>query len=141
MAVHAWLVDAANDRRLIFSEATILPIGAAIEVHTRSPLISFTGISKAAEGHSIAIKQRPAIQEQHHGSMSTHRIQLPEVRRVFLVQKSLTDERLRSCRKSQITLPAGVNYDLVEADYVGDVGMTCIEGQLVDDHFYYGQPS
>ena len=137
MAVHAWLVGAEDDRRLIFSEATILPIGAAIEVHTRSPLISLTAYPKLPRPlHCDQAKASDS--EPPHGSMSTHRIQLPEVDP--FVHAKIADRRTVTLMSEVANLPAGVNDVFVEADYVGDVGMAFIEGQLVDDHFYYGQP-
>lgn len=39
-----------------------------------------------------------------------------------------------------VVLPDGVNDLFLAVDYTGDTGMCFLNGELADDHFYYGKP-
>ena len=56
------------------------------------------------------------------------------------VHAKVADRRTLTLSSEKADLPEGVNDVFVEIDYTGDVGLAFINGQLVDDHFYCGQP-
>lgn len=138
LAVHAWRVDTSHGNRLIFSDATILPSSGGVDAYgVGNPNISLAVYPALAEpprreGAAIAAADAP------HSSMSAYTIAQPEAEP--FVHAKVVDRRTVTLSADTSALPNNIDDVFVEIDYVGDVGLAFIGGELVDDHFYFGQP-
>ena len=70
--------------------------------------------------------------------MSAYSLTLPEVEP--FVHAKVVDRRTLTLSTDGPALPENVNDVFLDIDYQGDVGMAFINGSLVDDEFYFGQP-
>src|SRR5262249_40200441 len=92
-----------------------------------------------------ALKRPPTFQNQTltstqapHASMSSYELALPAVDP--FVHAKVADRRTLVLSTEKSELPDGINDVFLGIDYTGDVGMAFMGGQLIDDHFYFGQP-
>jgi hypothetical protein len=70
--------------------------------------------------------------------MSSYELTLREVDP--FVHAKVADRRTLVLSTEKSELPEEINDVFLDIDYTGDVGMAFMGGQLVDDHFYFGQP-
>ena len=70
--------------------------------------------------------------------MSAYSLALPEIEP--FVHAKVADRKTLTLSAEKSSLPENINDVFVEIDYVGDVGMVFLNGEMVDDHFYFGQP-
>jgi hypothetical protein len=56
------------------------------------------------------------------------------------VHAKVVDRRTLTLSTDKSTLPEGISDVFLDIDYTADVGLAFINGELVDDHFYFGQP-
>src|SRR5262249_44045780 len=138
IALRAWMTDTNEGRHLLFSDATVLAKSAGLELQSH-------------DDNKIVFSVYPALRKppQHnnqpleeasppHRSMSAYRLTLPEIEP--FVHAKVADRKTLTLKTEKISLPMDINDVFLEIDYTGDVGMAFIKGQLVDDHFYFGQP-
>lgn len=134
-ALKAWLVPLGGQPRLVFSEALVLPDGPKLEL-----------FSAGQSTFNLEVFPRLATKPTlDHGRVSltkgnplfsTYTVTLPEVKLTAQTQRI-------GEKKLVVTLPekpAGVQDVFLNLSYVGDTGMGFINGQLVADEFYKGQP-
>jgi hypothetical protein len=138
LALQAWLVDSKEGKRLVFSESTVLNKPEGIEVCS-------IGNSTLSLAFYPALRQPPQVQgavlaeaASPHPSMSAYTFTLPEVEP--FVHAKVADRKTLTLSSDKSSLPDGINDVFLEIDYTGDVGLAFINGQLVDDQFYFGQP-
>ena len=138
LAVTAWLVDTKQGRRLLFSDATILNSSDGfMRYSVGNNVFNWTvypALAEAPRRDNAAISTTSAP----HSSMSAYSLTLPG---------GGTVRACKGYRSSNSTLstdgpalPENVNDVFLDIDYQGDVGMAFINGSLVDDEFYFGQP-
>lgn len=135
-ALNSWLVDIKKDTHLLFCDALIIQNESSLDFISKgNNTIVFDAYPslKTIPDSSVKILSQP----QYNTLFSTYMIKLPEV--VYS-----TDIKKISENKIAITLPdiksKNVSDILLKIDYIGDTGMGFINGQLVTDHFYFGEP-
>jgi hypothetical protein len=138
LALRAWLVDTSEGKRLLFSDATVLAKAGGLELHSHDDnkflLSVYPALHKPPERAGKPLEEAPAP----HPSMSAYRMTLPEIEP--FVHAKLADRKTLTLKTEKTALPEGINDVFLEIDYTADVGMAFIKGELVDDHFYFGQP-
>ena len=139
MARQTWLLDAHDGKRLLFTDATALQTGDAtveLQSHGGDQLVVsvYPALTNAPRLESKPIKSIEPL----HQSMSAYQIPLPKVEP--FVHAKVVDRKTITLSSELPALPENVNDVLLEIDYTGDVGLAFMNGQLVDDHFYFGQP-
>jgi hypothetical protein len=138
LALQAWLIDSKQGKRLVFSESTILNKPGGIEAcnigNNTLSLAVYPALPQAPHVPGAALTEATPP----HPSLSAYSLTLPEVEPFVHAKVADRKTLTLSCDKS--SLPEGINDVFLEIDYTGDVGMAFINGQLVDDHFYFGQP-
>jgi beta-galactosidase len=138
LALRAWLINTSEGKRLLFTDATVLTKAGGIELYSHDNnkilLSAYPALHKPPERAGKPLEEATAP----HPSMSAYRLTLPEIEP--FVHAKLADRKTLTLKTEKTSLPEGINDVFLEIDYTGDVGMAFIKGQLVDDHFYFGQP-
>ncbi len=138
MAQNAWLIELQGGKRLVFSNSIVLRNNNLVEfdsLGTNNIEFSvYPALSAPPHYHDEVLSSAPPP----HPSMSSYRLAVPELEP--FVHAKVADRRTLTLSTDRATLPDGVNDVFLEVDYTGDVGLAFINGQLVDDHFYFGQP-
>ena len=134
-ALKAWLVPLGGQQRVLFSDALVLPEGNSMRLLSDGqPTFNLEIFPK--------LTARPTLDhgrvQVSQGSplFSTYTVTLPEV-------KLPAQTRRVGEKKLVLTLPAkpaGVSDIFLTLPYVADTGMGFINGELVADDFYKGQP-
>lgn len=137
MALKSWLVNLKEKQHLVFSEDLVIQNGKDIEFFSKGK-------------NSFNFSVYPKINS------------LPQITNGRIIEKSddntlmtIFDVTLRECNSSIIvkrirenkllvtlpdSLPKSLNDIFLRINYTGDTGMALMNGYLVDDHFYYGEP-
>jgi beta-galactosidase len=138
LALQAWRVDTKEGKRLVFSESTILNRPDDIDICS-------TGNNSLSLAVYPTLRQAPQYQgaslsdaSSPHRSISAYSLVLPEVEP--FVHAKVADRKTLTLSSDKSSLPDGINDVFLDIDYTGDVGLAFINGELVDDHFYFGQP-
>ncbi|HEY2761116.1 MAG TPA: beta-galactosidase [Pirellulales bacterium] len=139
MARQAWLIKTHNEKRLIFTGATVLPVtDEALELHSHGSdqlaLSVYPTLTKAPRSETESIESVGPP----HPSMSAYQFSLPKIEP--FVHAKVVDRKTITLSSELAALPDNLNDVLLEIDYIGDIGQAFMNGQLVDDHFYFGQP-
>jgi beta-galactosidase len=138
LALNAWLVDTKQGRRLLFSDAAILNNSAGFDAFSVGNNVFnfavYPALSEPPRHDNAAIGTATAP----HRSMSAYSLTLPEVEP--FVHAKVVDRRTLTLSTDSSALPENINDVFLDIDYLGDVGLAFINGALVDDHFYFGQP-
>jgi beta-galactosidase len=138
LATQAWLVNTKEGKRLAFSEVTLLKqsdgIAASSVGNNVLSLAVYPALHTAPQYQGTAIS---TVTPPHH-NMSAYTLTLPEVEP--FVHAKVADRKTLTLSSDKSALPEGIDDAILEIDYTGDVGLAFINGQLVDDHFYFGQP-
>ncbi|WP_417444500.1 beta-galactosidase [Joostella sp.] len=135
-ALDSWIVDIDKQKVLLFSKATVLPMGDIFEFFSTGnnefdffmyPKSSYNPILK---GTKLAVASNSAI-------FSHFKVELA------LAKLSFTDEVV-SDRRLVVNFKGGIPESLhnvfMKIDYVGDTGMGFLNNKLVADEFYKGLP-
>jgi len=138
LALTAWRVKTKEGNRLAFSEATLLNQVDGIEACSVGNNVISLAVYPAL--HTAPQCQGAALTEcsPPHRSLTAYTLTLPEVEP--FVHAKVADRKTLTLRSDKSSLPDGVNNVFLEIDYTGDTGLAFINGELVDDHFYFGQP-
>ena len=138
MARRAWRLEVRGNQYLMFTNATVLAKDNAIELASlgeRNILLSiYPALREPLRMHSAPLEATPPP----HRSMSSYRIALPEWE--SFVHAKIADRRTLTLTTDRAALPESISDVFLEIDYTGDVGLAFMNGQLVDDNFYFGQP-
>ena len=138
LALNAWLVDTKQGRRLLFSDVAILNNSGGFDAYSVGNNVFnfavYPALSEAPRRDNAAIGTTAAP----HRSMSAYSLTLPEVEP--FVHAKVVDRRTLTLSTDSPALPENVNDVFLDIDYQGDVGLAFINGSLVDDEFYFGQP-
>ena len=138
MAQNAWLVEAQGCKRLVFSNSIVLRNNDLVEFDSLGTnhleFSVYPALSAPPHYRNEVLSSAPPP----HPSLSSYSLALPE--QEPFVHAKVADRRTLTLSTDRATLPDGVNDVFLEVDYTGDVGLAFINGQLVDDHFYFGQP-
>ncbi|HZZ27655.1 MAG TPA: beta-galactosidase [Pirellulales bacterium] len=138
MALHAWRIATKTGRRLAFSEATLLERPEGVEVssigNNAVSLAVYPALPAAPkyDGTALSVASAP------HRSMSAYTWSFPEVEP--FIHAKVADRKTLTLSSDKAALPEGINDVFLDIDYVGDTGLAFINGELVDDGFYFGQP-
>jgi beta-galactosidase len=137
MACKSWIVNIKRENYLIVSDALFLEGKNSFEFYSSGnnvfdfyiyPKISFE--LHANEGSLTDITGEDQ-------QMSKFRIRLPESRFDLKIERYGEN-------KLQLNLPEflpdGLSDIFIRINYIGDTGMCFMNGELVDDQFFYGQP-
>lgn len=107
------------DQRLLITSATALPEAGGIRLlQLASPDFAYTVVDERGRFHTRRLSVAPAVPDFQVERVGTRR---------------LTVHFPHSC-------PSQVEEYFLRIRYIGDVGMAFLDNQLVDDHFYYGEP-
>jgi len=137
MALESWIFHRAEKKYLAFTDAVLLDKGDSVEfIKPGSPSFSLTVYP--------GLPSKPSLDRGTLTSISGEKSILREYRIDLTMEKfELKTEKIGE-NKLQLTfppsLPPGVHDVFLKIDYTGDTGMSFMNGVLVDDHFYYGQP-
>jgi hypothetical protein len=138
MALKAWLVDTKKGKTLLFSDSVILSSPDGIDAYNiGSNAFSFAAypsLPEAPKHKNVAVTSTSAA----HPSMSAY--SLTSVDAEPFVHSKVVDRKTVTVSSDGPTLPEGIDDVFLDIDYTGDVGLAFINGELVDDHFYFGQP-
>lgn len=136
MAENTWTIKQGNDTALVFSKALVLDEESNIQlVQKADSVIHFAIFPK--------INTLPGVNfgkvENASGSnlMSNYRIQIPTASATVHVEKIADNKVALQCTVDH--KPYISDYYL-SVNYIADVAMAFINGRLVADDFYYGQP-
>ncbi|MGC8802225.1 MAG: hypothetical protein ACP5PS_00400 [Bacteroidales bacterium] len=136
MAENTWIARRGNDTLLIFSKALVLDQETNIQLHQRADSsINFSVFPK--------IGARPRINvgniENFAGSVLTdnYAVRLPAASASLHTEK-IADNKF-ALQVNVERMPYVSDYFLT-INYTADVAMAFIDGRLVTDDFYYGQP-
>jgi beta-galactosidase len=136
LALKSWLIKIKGTEYIAFSDALLLGNGDSLEycADTRSfdlllyPVLNIKPV--LSQGNVTQLPGKNKL-------MSEFRVEMP------LVKFEIAEERFGE-NKLQLTfpqsLPAGVSDIFIKINYTGDTGMSFLNGELVDDQFYYGAP-
>jgi len=137
LALKSWLINIKGAKYLVFSDALLLEGKDSFEFYNSGtnsfnwllyPKISFK--PQLSEGTISDISKGDPL-------MSEFKVELP------LVKFEIKTERFGE-NKLQLSfpkdLPQGLSNVFIRVNYIGDTGMSFMNGELVDDQFYYGQP-
>lgn len=134
-ALYTWKVRLSGNERIIISESTILEHDGLLKIQNiGNSTMQFYIYPDVGNG----LKCNPGnISGNSAGIFTKYTIQLEECKPQVKIQK-VTDKRIT------IDIPhdamKGLNDIYLKIDYIGDTGMGFINGKLVTDHFYYGEP-
>jgi beta-galactosidase len=138
LALQAWRIDTPEGRRLIFSDSTVLPRTNGIDIcsigNNTISLTTYPALHQAPSCKTAVI----SAATPPHPSMSAYTLTVPAIEP--LVHAKVADRKTVTLSSDKSAWPEKINDVFVDIDYTGDVGMAFIAGQLVDDHFYFGQP-
>ncbi len=138
LALHAWRLQTPSGEHLLFSDSTVLQQSGGAELsNIGNNIFSFSvypAIAEAPKSQAAALAEIPAP----HPSMSAYTLTLPSAEP--FVHAKVADRKTLTLSSDQSSLPEHINDVFLDIDYTGDVGLAFIDGQLVDDHFYFGQP-
>jgi len=136
-ALKSWSVNIRGDKYIAFSEALLLDNEGGLE---------FLSSSKSTFNLSIfpRVKGTPGINRGiikpipgKETFMSNYIIELPQYKFDFQIEH-FGERKFRLSYPS--VLPEGINDVFLTINYTGDTGMCFMNEELIDDHFYYGQP-
>ena len=137
LALKSWLIKVKGEARIAFSDAILLEGKEGYEFF-KSGQNSFNiriypGIVSTPQITGGTLTE---VSEKDH-LMSDYKIVIPPVK--FEIKTEQFGEK-----KLQLIFPQDIPKELndlyIKINYHGDTGMAFIDGSLVDDHFYYGQP-
>jgi beta-galactosidase len=138
MAKHAWLVNAKDQKHLLFSDSTILSNSEGFEAYSVGTntftFTTYPALSDTPRHQTTLLSQASAP----HSSMSAYTISFPDAEP--FVHAKIVDRRTLTLSTDKPTLPKDINNVFLDIDYTGDVGLAFINGELVDDHLYFGKP-
>mgnify|MGYP001251407472 FL=1 len=138
MALSAWRLRLDDGSYLAFSEATLLEHDTLHELQLEdTSAVTLALYPKRLRPPRVRPGTVSATAPPH-PALSAYRVTVPAVRPEVQVERVRRDRLV--LRVGQERLPEPLHEVFVDIDYVGDTGMAFIDGQLVDDHFYYGRP-
>jgi hypothetical protein len=137
LALKSWLISIKGIKYLVFSEALLMNNNDALEFYKTGSgsfdILVYPKLNlkpEVEEGTVINLSGKNPL-------MSEFRVDLPQVK------FDIANERYGE-NKLQLTLPESLPKELndvfIKIDYTGDTGMSFMNGNIVDDHFFYGQP-
>ncbi|MCX7985783.1 MAG: beta-galactosidase [Bacteroidales bacterium] len=136
MAENSWVIGSKNTPRLIISKALVLDADNNIQLIQKGEnQIAFdifpkrNYVPKSNFGTVVNISHRSVFESYH--------ITLPTVSSNVQIEK-ISDNKVNL--KFLYELKPYVSDYYLTVDYVADVAMAFIDGKLVADDFYYGQP-
>lgn len=136
-ALKSWIIKIRKSSYLAFSDAMLLDDKKGLEFISTAKntfnLSIYPGIKGKVSISSGMINETKGKES----FMTTYKVELPEYKFDFQTEYFGTG-------KIRLTypefLPATVNDVFITINYSGDTGMCFMNGELIDDHFYYGQP-
>lgn len=136
MAEHAWIASRGNDTMLIFSRALVLNNGSNFELFQQGDTsIAFSVFPKTNAIPRLNVGKL----EKTAGSMLTDNfmIRLPAASATIGTEK-IADNKF--ALQVNVEHKPYVSDYFLTINYTADVAMAFINGRLVADDFYYGQP-
>jgi len=134
-ALYTWKVSLNGMERIIISKSTILDQNGMLKIQNiGNNTMQFNIYPDVKNGFTSGSGR---ISRNSEGLFSQYNIELEKIEVPVEIQK-VTDQRIT------LNIPEGAMTDLndifLKIDYIGDTGMGFINGKLVTDHFYYGEP-
>ncbi|MFO7671304.1 MAG: beta-galactosidase [Bacteroidales bacterium] len=136
LAMKSNIVRAKGKQYIIFTEGVMLDQQGSFNLHimknNRSDLAIYPRVGLVPESSTAKIspvKQKGAIMDMYEIEIPSYSV-VPEIKNIQKnkILVSLPDD-----------LPSGLNDLFLQIDYTGDTGMGFLRGELVTDHFYYGE--
>jgi len=134
-ALNTWKTRLAGKERIIISSSTILDHNGLLKIQNiGNHSMDFHIYPDVEEGLKCNTGK---ILKSYEGMFARYDIVLEKIEVPVKIQR-VTDQRIT------VELPdnamKGLNDIFLKIDYMGDTGMGFINGKLVTDHFYYGEP-
>lgn len=136
-ALKSWVIKLDRNYYLAFSDATLLDGNTGIEYFiTGNNTFNLSFYPKVTFKPYI---NRGIIKDisELNSVMTAYRVEIPEFK-FDLKTGRFGDKKLQLTYPDSI--PAGINDVFIEVNYIGDTGMCFMNGDLVDDNFYFGHP-
>ena len=136
-ALKSWPVNIKGEKYMAFSEALLLENEEGLEFLSTGKNIINLSIYPGLKGPPAINRGTIKPISGEISGMSKYAIEVPQYK--FDLQLENYGERKFRISYPSV-LPEGVNDLFLTINYTGDTGMSFIDGELVDDHFYYGKP-
>ncbi len=138
MARHAWLLNIKEKKHLLFSDSTILSNPDGFEAYNVGANTFTFAVYPALPDTPRHQTTLLSLASAPHDSMSAYTLSFPDAEP--FVHAKIVDRRTLTLSTDKPTLPDDINNVFLDIDYTGDLGLAFINGELVDDHFYFGKP-
>ncbi len=136
MALKSNIVRAGGEQYVIFTEGVILDRQGSFDIrilqNSKPDLMIYPAnglLPESASARISFVKKKGAI-------MDLYKMEIPSYS-LALDYKYIQKNKILVSLPEE--LPSGVNDLFLQIDYTGDTGMGFFEGELVADHFYYGE--
>jgi len=136
-ALKSWMINIKGEKHIAFSDASLIGEKDSLEfVSLGSQSFDLYIYPKLSSKPQVTEGSITDLSDEKH-LMSGYRIDLPQCNFDLKIERYGENKLQLSFPEY---LPDGLNDVFIRINYIGDTGMSFMNGELIDDQFYYGQP-